>query len=211
MLRLEGPAARLDELVAAYLSAAERLRLPALVAVFGSDVRALVSVPRRRDPVAVVDELAASLAHRLPVTVAAGSPVGSLTAADRSLREAGHVLEAIGGRREAAGPVHRLEDVHLRGFLALLADDERLRDFTSRELAALRGADPALLATLRELLRHWGSKSAAAAALGLSRPALYDRLRRIERLLGAPLDDAEVRTSLHVALLADGEGPVVGG
>ncbi|GAA1479088.1 PucR family transcriptional regulator [Nocardioides aestuarii] len=213
VLRLHAPTARLDELVAAYLSAAERHRLPALVAVVGSDVRALVSVPRRRDPVACVDELAATVAARLPVTVTAGSPVASLTAADRSLREAGHVLEALGGRRDGDAPprVQRLEDVHLRGFLALLAGDERLRDFATRELAPLRDADPALLATLRVLLRHWGSKSAAAAELSLSRPALYDRLHRIERLLGAPLDDAEVRTSLHVALMAEGEGPVVGG
>jgi purine catabolism regulator len=213
-LRLHGPTARLDELVAAYLSAAERHRLPVLVAVFGSDVRALVSVPRRRDPVTCLDEVARDVARRLPVTTTAGTPVTSLAAADRSLREAGQVLEALGGRRGAEvapGHVHRLEDLHLRGLLALLADDERLRDFTARELAPLRAADPALLETLRVLVHHWGSKSAAAAELNLSRPALYDRLRRIERLVGAPLDDAEVRASLHVALLADGEGPDVGG
>jgi purine catabolism regulator len=170
-------------------------------------------VPRRRDPVACVDELAAAVSRRLPVTVTAGSSVVALAAADRSLREAGHVMEALGGRRDTTAPprVQRLEDVHLRGFLALLADDERLRDFTTRELAPLRDADPALLVTLRVLLDHWGSKSAAAAELSLSRPALYDRLHRIERLIGAPLDDAEVRASLHVALLADGEGPVAGG
>ncbi len=213
-MRLHGPAARLDELVAAYLSAAERHGLPSLVAVFGADVRGLVSVPRRRDPRPALDDVAGDVGHRVPVTVCAGSPVGSLLAADRSLREAGHVLEALGGRpgsTAAPGRVHRLEDVHLRGLLALLADDERLRDFTARELGPLLEADGALLETLRVLLRHGGAKSAAAAELNLSRPALYDRLHRIERLLGAALDDAEVRTSLHVALLAHGEGPDVGG
>lgn len=204
-----GPAARLDELVAAYLSAAERHRLPVLVAVFGSDVRVLVSVPRRRDPVAALDEVAAEVARRFPLTATAGTPVTSLATADRSLREAGHVLEALGGRPGAGRPpghVHRLEDVHLRGLLALLTDDERLRDFTDRELAPLREADPALVETLRVLLARGGSKAAAAAELRLSRPALYDRLHRIEGLLGVGLDDAEVRTSLHVALLADALG-----
>ncbi|MFL6051498.1 MAG: helix-turn-helix domain-containing protein, partial [Actinoallomurus sp.] len=36
----------------------------------------------------------------------------------------------------------------------------------------------------------------------LSRPALYERLRRIERVLGADLEDVESCASLHVALLA---------
>lgn len=200
-----GAASRLDELVAAYLLAAERQRLPALVAVFGNEVRALVSVPRRRDPDACLDGLVAELGARVPVTAAAGTPVTGLAAADRTLREAGHVMEALGaaGRPSAAGRVHRLEDVHLRGLLALLADDGRLRDFARRELAPL-GEDRQLLGTLGTLLEHWGSKSAAADALSISRPVLYDRLHRIERLLGATLADAEVRASLHVALLAEG-------
>ncbi|HYX58095.1 MAG TPA: helix-turn-helix domain-containing protein, partial [Streptosporangiaceae bacterium] len=36
----------------------------------------------------------------------------------------------------------------------------------------------------------------------LARPTFYERLRRIERILGTDLDSAESRTSLHVALLA---------
>jgi purine catabolism regulator len=55
----------------------------------------------------------------------------------------------------------------------------------------------------RVLIEEWGSKSAAAARLNVSRPVLYDRIARIERALGTSLDDPEVRTSLHVALLAD--------
>ena len=62
---------------------------------------------------------------------------------------------------------------------------------------------PELLRTLRALVGHPGSKSAAAAALNISRPVVYDRIARLERILGLSLDDAETRTSLHVALLAD--------
>ena len=36
----------------------------------------------------------------------------------------------------------------------------------------------------------------------LARPTFYERLRRIERILGTDLRSAESRTSLHVALLA---------
>ena len=36
----------------------------------------------------------------------------------------------------------------------------------------------------------------------MSRPSFYDRLRRIEKVLGVDLDDVETCLSLHVALIA---------
>ena len=92
--------------------------------------------------------------------------------------------------------------MHLRGLLALLGDDERLTDFAQRELAPLRG-DADLLRTARALVESWGNKAEAATRLNLSRPALYDRIAKLHRLLGGSLDDAERRTSLHVAFLID--------
>ena len=107
----------------------------------------------------------------------------------------------------APGTVHRLDDVGLRGLVALLADDERLHAFVQRQLAVLREHDEreqrGLEAALLALLTHPGSKSHAAASLHVSRPVFYDRLARLERLLGVDLDDPDVRVSLHVALVAD--------
>ncbi len=137
----------------------------------------------------------------MPAVVTAGSPVGGLASADRTLLEASQVLAALPPGDPASG-VRRLDDVHLRGLLTLLADDARLTAFADRELAALRD-QPELLRTLRAVVEHAGRKSAAASALNISRPVLYDRIAKLERLLGASLDDAELRTSLHVALLAD--------
>jgi purine catabolism regulator len=101
---------------------------------------------------------------------------------------------------------HRLEDARLRGLLHLLRDDARLHTFIDRELGPLLALPPdrgrALLDVLDALLGAGGNKVAAAAALHLSRPALYDRIARLEQLLGVDLADAESRTSLHVALLA---------
>jgi purine catabolism regulator len=103
--------------------------------------------------------------------------------------------------------VHRLEDVHLRGLLTLLGDDERVRLFVERELAALHEHDrrwgTGLVEALRALVEHPGSKSSAAASLHVSRAAFYDRLAKIESVLGAQLDDADIRVSLHVALIAE--------
>lgn len=199
-------AARLDEIVAASLHSLSVHALPALVAAFETDVRLLVAAPRGEDPTALVDRLAAQIHARTPTVAAAGTPVHTLAAADRTLREALHVVAALAGRASQDEGVHRLRDVHLRGLLALLAEDDRLLDFAARELEPLAQVDrdegTRLLTSARALVEHWGNKSAAAAALGVSRPVLYDRLHRIERLLGADLGDAEVRTSLHVALLA---------
>jgi PucR family transcriptional regulator, purine catabolism regulatory protein len=134
----------------------------------------------------------------------------------RTLRESLHVVDSVRpGARERA--VHRLEDVHLRGLLTMLADDDRLRLFTARELDLLKEHDAraptGLLDTVRALVRHPGSKSDAAAELHVSRSAFYDRLAKVEQVLGVDLDDPDILVSLHVAVLADEVlgGEVLGG
>jgi purine catabolism regulator len=199
-LRPLRPAA-VDDLVAACLRASEVTRAPSLVSVFGSHVRALVALPIRGDVVRLLDRWAADATARVPAVVAAGSPVDALAATDRTLLEAAQVLAALSPGHQGSG-VLRLVDVHLRGLLTLLADDARLMTFADRELAPLRD-EPELLRTLRALVENPSGKSAAATALTISRPVLYDRIARLQRLLGVSLDDAETRSSLHVALLAD--------
>jgi PucR family transcriptional regulator, purine catabolism regulatory protein len=101
---------------------------------------------------------------------------------------------------------YRLPDMRLRGLLHLLRDDTRLQTFAERELGPLLAADQAqdtgLLACLTAYLEEGGNKAAAAQRAHLARPTFYQRLNQIERILGADLDSAESRTSLHVALLA---------
>jgi purine catabolism regulator len=197
----------LDEMVTASLRAAEVVRSPSLVAGSESGVRVLLPVPGQADPHKLVDRFVGHVRGRLPVVATAGSAVAELTSADRTIREAMHVLSSL---PETYDPdvVHRLEDLHVRGLLSLLSHDDRLRAFVERELAPLRDDDSpgheSLLHVARVLIEEWGSKSAAAARLNVSRPVLYDRIGRIERALGASLADPEVRTSLHVAFLADG-------
>jgi len=201
-----GLAAQLDEIVAASLRAAELVRVTPLVAAFETDVRVLLPIATRADPIRLTDRFVGQVAERTSVTASAGTPVPQLQGADRTLREAMHVMSSLPEGQSAAG-VHRLEDVHLRGLLALLADDERVRAFADRELAPLRDAASRasfdLLTTTRAVIDNWGSKSAAAAQLRISRPALYDRIAKIELILDARLDDAEVRSALHVALISE--------
>ncbi|WP_444543569.1 PucR family transcriptional regulator ligand-binding domain-containing protein [Micromonospora okii] len=139
------------------------------------------------------------------VIVAAGSGVGSLREARRSLVEARQVADAA--RRDRRDlPIFRLPHVGLAGLLHLLRDEPRLQTFVERELGALLAYDARhpreqLLGTLRTYLEQGRNKSAAAAAAHLSRPAFYERLARIARVLDVDLDSVEVALSLHVALL----------
>src|SRR6266700_2049582 len=121
------------------------------------------------------------------------------------------VLHALAGRiaQRAGGasgrpPFYRLADLRLRGLLHLLRDDPRVQTFVERELGPLLAAEPdsSLLDVLAAYFAAGGNKAEAAKNAHLARPTFYERLRRIERILGTDLGSAESRTSLHVALLA---------
>ena len=75
-----------------------------------------------------------------------------------------------------------------------------------RELGPLLAYDTErgtnLVSMLGIYLDQGRNKSAAADAAHLSRPSFYERLHRIERVLGVDLDSVESCLSLHVALLA---------
>ncbi|MFY1577546.1 PucR family transcriptional regulator [Verrucosispora sp. WMMD703] len=138
--------------------------------------------------------------------IAAGSGVGSLREARRSLIEARQVADAA--RRDRRDlPIFRLPHVGLAGLLHLLRDEPRVQTFVERQLGALLAYDAQhpreqLLGTLRAYLEQGRNKSAAAVAAHLSRPAFYERLARIGRILDIDLDSVDACLSLHVALLA---------
>ena len=202
--------ADLDEVAATVVRAAHGLRLPALVCEVERDLRVLLSAAPSADADDLVDRVAGRVLAQHDVVLAAGRAVTERSGIARTVTEAGQVADAAPqARREQDPDVHRLADLHLRGLLALLGEDDRLRLFVDRELAPLRRHDRAdgsrtdLVAALRAPLLHPASKTEAAASLHLSRAAFYDRLARIEGILDADLDDPDVRVSLHVALLAD--------
>ena len=119
-----------------------------------------------------------------------------------SLAGAGPGADA--GRGPGPACFYRLADLRLRGLIHLLRDDPRVQTFVERELGPLLAAEPdtSLLEVLAAYLAAGGNKAEAAKRAHLARPTFYERLRRIERILGTDLGPAESRTSLHVALLA---------
>jgi PucR family transcriptional regulator, purine catabolism regulatory protein len=199
-------------------SALRSARLIALVgAIDEGSLGVLLSLDRRAAEDAALDELAEAVRKASTtagpgpnpgpgeVIIGVGTAVEGVRDARRTLLEAGQVADAA--RHETSGRAwYRLLDVRLRGLLHLLRADARLQTYVERELGPLLAHDARhgtnLTEALTVYLEHGGNKSAAAAAAHLSRPSFYERLRRIERILGVDLDSVESRLSLHVALLA---------
>ncbi len=202
----------LRDLAEATALAARRARVAALVGVVDDiSVRALLSLTPQADVEAVLRRLAkeihqaaATLPRALPVVLAVGTTVVSVSDARRTMVEAAHVAKAA-LRAPDGRAYHRLDDVRLRGLLHLLAEDDRVTAFADRELSALIARDAAhgsrLIDALRHFCEHGGNKSAAASAAHMSRTAYYQQLSRIEQVLEVSLDDPESVLSLHVALL----------
>lgn len=100
---------------------------------------------------------------------------------------------------------YSIGDVRLRGLLCILGDDPRVQSFAVRTLNPLlvrdarEGGD--WVSTLGTYLRLRGNKSLAAQRLGISRQTLYERLARIESLLGVQVDDPETSASLFAAIM----------
>ena len=163
------------------------------------------------------------------LVIGVGAVAGSIRDVRRSFLEASQVADVAAERPDgwpgaggpdgwpaAGGPdggpaaagsgrplFYRLADLGLRGLLHLLRDDPRVQTFVERELGPLLAEpDTSLLDVLAAYLAAGGNKAEAAKQAHLARPTFYERLRRIERILGTDLDSAESRTSLHVALLA---------
>jgi purine catabolism regulator len=203
-------------------AAAAACRAERILALVGTldDARAgaMLSLSPRADPERVLAGLAARIRERVGadadgLVIGVGAIVGSVRDVRRSFLEASQVADVAAERPDGWGPggsgrrdalFYRLADLRLRGLLHLLRDDPRMQTFVERELGPLLAAEPdtSLLDVLAAYLAAGGNKAEAARNSHLARPTFYERLRRIERILGTDLGSAESRTSLHVALLA---------
>ena len=154
----------------------------------------------------MLERLCGQLAEQTSVDWAVGVGRGrpDLLAAAAGLDEAAHVAESAAGLGSAPGlggrRFYRSADVRLRGLLSMLRDDPRAAAFADAELAPI-SQDAEALDLLLRYLESGGNKALLARNGYLSRPTLYAKLARLQEKLGVPLDDAESRTSLHVALL----------
>jgi PucR family transcriptional regulator, purine catabolism regulatory protein len=141
----------------------------------------------------------------LACTIGVGPESSRLIDAAGGLAEAAHVAEVAAAMPDVSRSFYRAADVRLRGLVALIRSDPRVQAFAETELRGVlahraKHGDE-MFDLLNTFLSVGGNKTALANRLHLSRPTLYARLAALERLVGVDLDDAESRTSLHVAML----------
>lgn len=185
-------------------TAGRALNIPLLVGMETDHVIALASLEPTRDVSSVMAGLVREYSKSIDAVIAQGQSVHRLDEAGQSLIEAKSVLAAADP--DDPRPWITLADVHLHGLLHLLRDDDRLHVFVRRELRLVlahdeqRGTD--LFGVLRTVLDTPGGKAAAAKRLLISRPVLYERLAKIQAVMGVDLEDPQIRTSLHLAVMA---------
>ncbi|HJE59173.1 MAG TPA: PucR family transcriptional regulator ligand-binding domain-containing protein [Nocardiopsis listeri] len=200
--------ARLSETAEGAARACRELRLPALVGSL-DDLRVgiLLALPSGRRLDTTLSRLADRVHARLgdAAVLAVGSETHDIRAVRRSFLEARQVGD-VALKQSERRPFYRLPDLHLRGLLHLFRDDERLQTYVERELGPLLDHDARRGGDLTDMLRHYlgagRNKALAASRAHLSRPAFYERLRRISSVLDVDLESVETCLSLHVALLS---------
>ncbi len=171
----------------------------------GGAAGGLLALRAGADVGAVLTEVAA-LAARPGMPVGTAAPVDSLAEARAALREAELAAGAAAYAGEVqAGSLVRLAELGLAGLLYQLRDDPRVLEYSERQLDALLAHD--------ERHRHQPRPGAhdlpegrrqQGGRVGQGRPrqpTLYDRLHKIQELVGGSLESAQVRLDLQVALL----------
>lgn len=207
-----GIPALLRDIASQAVATLQGLRVPALVGPLDDDrVAVLVSQERSADPDAVLGRLSERLhtaserRSEARLVIGAGTTVAGIERAQDTLREAMQVADTAVGLPPQRG-YFRPPDLRLRGLVYSLRAEPAVHDYIERELGRLLAHDAEHGTRLYEFLaaycRSGANKTAAAAELFISRAALYDRITKVERVLGVDLADPEVVVGLHFAVLA---------
>ncbi|MCV7360803.1 helix-turn-helix domain-containing protein [Mycolicibacterium neworleansense] len=148
-----------------------------------------------------VAALRAELGLQLHAVVA--GPVAGLSGAAAARADVDRVLDTAERHPGTLAAVTSLAEarttVLLDEIVTAIAADERLIDPRVR---TLRADEPVLAETLGVYLDCFGDVAAAALHLHVHPNTVRYRIRRVERLLGASLNDADVRLLLSLSLRA---------
>ncbi|WP_188113602.1 PucR family transcriptional regulator [Nocardioides humilatus] len=128
--------------------------------------------------------------------------IGTATRLDEAARSHETAVQAL-ARTSAAAPARAWDELHDSGVVALLG---AAATPYSREWLAPLADDTTLIETLSAYVAHHGSIGAVAAALGVHRNTVRNRVAHIEALLGRDLAEAGTRAEAWVALSALEQG-----
>ncbi|GAA1497068.1 PucR family transcriptional regulator [Paeniglutamicibacter kerguelensis] len=130
--------------------------------------------------------------------VGTASPELGITAL-KGLDEACRVAHSASTMDHSGAPYHRASDLGFRWLMQRLLDVEESHTYVHDQLAPFLD-EPEYMDFIETYLQTNGSIAELSRALHLSRPSVYARLRRIEKVQGRELTDADTMTSLHLAV-----------
>ena len=198
-----------DGAPAALRSAISRRGVRPLVAAWDRGAAFIYPLPQEtsaKDWLAVVDQIRTEVAGQLSlrgVSAGIGRPHAGLKGLQRSYAEADQALRA-GQRLFGSGQTAAFADLGAYRVLAQLQGTAELRSFQDETLGELIDYDEKsgsqLLPTLDAFFTANGNLSKTADMLFVHRNTLMYRLKRIEELTGASLDDPETRFDVQLAL-----------
>lgn len=181
---------------------------PAIVCVLGDKVAGiLLCVPPAADLEAALSTLHTNVRQALATTGIGqrwtlGVGTGSSSLADTAMRgldDARRVAHSASSMDHSSASYHRASDLGFRWLMQQLLGVEETRTYLHDQLAPFLD-EPEYLDFIEIYLQTNGSITEMSRALHLSRPSVYARLRRIEKVLGHELTDADTMTSLHLAV-----------
>lgn len=148
-------------------------------------------------------QISAVLASLVPPqhwTMGVGTGSAELTdTIRRGLDEASRVAHSASSMDRSSRSYHRASDLGFRWLMQQLLNLKETRTYLHDQLEPFLG-EPEYLDFIETYLQTNGSITEMSRELHLSRPSVYARLRRIEKVLGHQLTDADTMTSLHLAV-----------
>lgn len=100
--------------------------------------------------------------------------------------------------------VHTIDDVRLLSLLVSFKGDPRLSGYVYRSMEPLLRSPESdnLLHTFEVYVESFGNKTRAAQTLGIGRPTLYKRMKKLEESFGGSLEDLNIVLEGYLALRA---------
>ncbi|ADB50715.1 PucR family transcriptional regulator [Conexibacter woesei] len=179
----------------------------ALAAVGGGEAYLALAFDDPDDPQRRASALLDAAREQLPdardgtVLVAVGGVRATVAQLRASCTEARHALRVAQAVPETAAPARWDALGAYRTVAELVGDREPLGMLPSALVRLLDERDgETLLATLEAYLEHGCDAQAAAGALFLHRSSLYNRLHRIEQIIGRDLRRGDDRLELHLGV-----------
>ncbi len=207
-----GLAPRLAEIAADLRNDLAERKLEALIGLKAGAGELLLLVAlstemeRTRIAAQIADSIREFVAQRNPgarSVIAVGGETGWDRAAS-SLHETAETAEAAGSM--GPKPWHDALEPVVDRLVWQLRDSDALRHFIERQIGALLEHDSRkkikLMPTLESLCRQGGNKAEAARELFLARQALYNRLNRINKILGYDVTEPENFQAANLAVIA---------